>query len=66
MLLFALSGWFALRCADRAFLAGLFQLPPRNTRLSPFDESPRALYIAYTLGAGYLINCCCRQPSAFA
>jgi len=33
MLLFLLSGLFLLRIADRQFLALLFQLPPRITRL---------------------------------
>ncbi len=40
-LLFSFSGLFLLRFADRQFLAELFQLPPRFTRLSP-DEGPEA------------------------
>ena len=43
MLLFLLSGLFLLRFADRAFLALLFQLPPRLTRpavsLSPLKRN---------------------------
>ena len=34
-LLFRLSGEFLLRFAERQFLALLFQLPPRLTRLEP-------------------------------
>jgi hypothetical protein len=35
MLSLRLSGVFLLRMAHRQFLALLFQLPPRNTRLAP-------------------------------
>ena len=41
-LVFRLSGVFLLRFADRQFLALLFQLPPRFTRLEP-DEGPVAI-----------------------
>jgi hypothetical protein len=40
--LFRLSGVFLLRFADRQFLALLFQLPPRFTRLEQ-DEGPVAI-----------------------
>jgi hypothetical protein len=39
-LLFRLSGVFLLRFAERAFVALLFQLPPRFTRFEPIDHAP--------------------------
>jgi hypothetical protein len=39
-LLSRLSGSLLLRFDTRQFLALLFQLPPRFTRLSPFDYQP--------------------------
>ena len=36
-LLFRLPGSFLFRQAERRFRAGLFQLPPRITRVVPFD-----------------------------
>jgi hypothetical protein len=43
------DGSFLLRFADRQFLAGLSQLPPRFTRFEPCDRSPASLV---TLGSG--------------
>ncbi len=40
-LLFRLPGMFLLRLADRQFCAVLFQLPPRITRLEPYDRHPK-------------------------
>lgn len=40
MLSFRFPGSFLLRFADRQFSAGLFQLPPRITRLAPLDHLP--------------------------
>lgn len=42
-LLFRLPGSFLFRLAERAFLASLFQLPPRFTRLEPDGRRPRLL-----------------------
>jgi hypothetical protein len=42
-LLFRFAGEFLLRFADRQFWPLLFQLPPRMTRLTPFDRSPPLL-----------------------
>ena len=42
-LLFRFSTLLRLRCADRPFTGGLFQLPPRFTRFEALSRSPRSL-----------------------
>ena len=44
MLWLRLPGSLALRCAERAFLPLLIQLPPRSTRLAPVDSYPHPVY----------------------
>gem|GEM_PF-6439136 len=39
LLLFLFPGLFLLRLAERQFLALLFQLPPRITRLEPLSDT---------------------------